>query len=1658
MRIAILLLLLWWNTSALAQFSFSNRTNLLANQGVRSGAPMAVVDMNGDGLDDIVRLDDTEDLVIDYQTGSNMAFSGYSYGPTFGSQWSICVADVDGNGYNDILTGGAYNGLKLLKANATGTDYTLEVINILPIFLQGSNFADINNDGNIDIFACHDDGVSQAYRNNGSGGFTYDPEMIDPVSTVPSDNSGNYGSIWTDYDNDGDLDLYISKCRLGVSNPMDGRRLNLLFENDGNGNYTDVAAAAGLQPMGQSWATDFADIDNDGDLDAFVINHDILSGLYENNGFGIFTNITAQSGLTADLLTAGPGIQVKFADFDNDTYVDLLITSTGPSHRLFRNNGNTTFTNLTATIPTLGNRIHSVATGDLNNDGFVDLIAGFGDGYNGTTFTNDQLYMNNGNGSNNYLKVALQGNVSNSNGIGARLELYGIWGQQIREVRSGESYGIMTSLTQHFGIGDFGFIDSLVVRWPSGVVDKVVNPTVNQTLTLVEGTNCIPFLGISAEVDELTVSFMDETAIGAYEWLWDFGDGETSTEQNPTHVYAEANNYQVCLTVTGFCGDGQICQSFNVNCFPPQSVFGASTDGLTVNFTDISLFDPTEWFWTFGDATSSNEENPVHTFAEEGSYFVCLQASNNCGTSQFCDVITVGCTGTEADFEFSSEELSVEFTDLSTGGANTWAWDFGDGSSSTEQNPMHTFPEAGAYTVCLEIQSSCGQETTCETVNVSCPLPVAGFEFANQQLSVAFASDVSDDVTEYDWDFGDGGNSTEADPLYDYSEPGNYIVCLDATSNCGTTTVCQQVSVVCAAPQAAFIHMDDELVISFTDASGNQPEEWFWTFGDGSTSSVQNPQYEYEQPGNYEVCLEVTSVCGQNQVCEMITVNCTNPQAGFSSETNDLMVTLQDMSSNDPEQWLWTFGDGNSSTQQNPAYTYETPGDYLVCLTAFNACGSNQLCETVNVSCTGPVAAFDVMINQLNLNLDDSSANNPESWLWTFGDGSSSTAQNPIYTYELPGSYTVCLEVTSVCGTDQVCETVEVSCIAPNAAFEATANELAVNFTDQSSSGPTQWIWTFGDGTSVMEQNPQHTYDAPGTYEVCLTVSSVCGSNISCTNVTVTCLTPQAAFTYGAEELLLSFTDNSTNEPTDWLWTFGDGNSSTESNPVYAYETPGIYEVCLEAGSVCGTTQTCQVIEVSCAAPVAAFSYEASDLVYTFTDNSTNDPDTWLWDFGNGMTSTEANPSVEYETPGLYEICLTASSICGANQTCEMVEVNCAAPLAGFSFVADQLNLTFQDESENEPTEWLWTFGDGAFATVQQPNHVYQEPGVYEVCLEASSICGSSQTCQNVAVTCAAPQANFDTQADELSVDFLDISSNNPTEWLWDFGDGTISTEQNPSHVYDVPGVYVVCLIVNSVCGNTQRCESLTVSCAPPAAEFLFEANNLSIVFTDNSTNNPGEWSWNFGDGTTSTEQNPAHDYAEVGVYQVCLTVTSLCGSTTTCQELDVSCAAPEAAFSVSSNGLSQIFIDASTNNPTSWFWDFGDGSTSTDQTPIHSYETASNYTVCLTASSMCGADTTCQIINVVTDLDEEQKQEPELTLSPNPTGDWLQLELKNAAEGEAQLYIWSAAGHRLANYSWQLLGTENSRRLNVKELPAGLYVLQLETSAGTAVRRFVKE
>jgi len=419
-----------------------------------------VVDMNGDYLDDIVSVVSPTQIVISYQqTGGGFTSTSYTVPTTsITPSWSIAAGDYDNNGYNDLVYGSG-SGIAFLKANSDGTAYTSDRKS-QSFLVQRTNFIDINNDGKLDAFICDDNAPNRYYLNDGTNMNHHQGGLGD----FPS--GGNYGSIWIDYDNDGDMDLYIAKCSGGGSGP--GGNIDELHRNNGNGTFTNVALTANMANPTQTWSAAWGDFNNDGWMDAVVGINSVSNGLskvMKNNGDGTFADKSAGSGY--DTTNALSREYVAY-DFDNDGFLDVL----GASNTIMFGNGDFTF------VPNANPYnidYYDRPIGDLNNDGFLDI-------QNGNT-----ILMNDGN-TNKWLKVTLKGIQSNRNGIGARVEIYGAWGKQIRDIQSGTGFGNMNTLNAHFGIGQATAITKVVVKWPSGVVDVINNVTPNTTLNVIEGS------------------------------------------------------------------------------------------------------------------------------------------------------------------------------------------------------------------------------------------------------------------------------------------------------------------------------------------------------------------------------------------------------------------------------------------------------------------------------------------------------------------------------------------------------------------------------------------------------------------------------------------------------------------------------------------------------------------------------------------------------------------------------------------------------------------------------------------------------------------------------------------------------------------------------------------------------------------------------------------------------------------------------------------------------------------------------------------------------------------------------------------------------------------------------------------------------------------
>ena len=465
---------------AQAQVLFTNRNDLLSEKDLHSAVPVAIADMNGDGLDDIVALNVGTQLFVQYQTPDPARpFVRYEVptGVDNAEQNDIIVADFNNDGANDIFTVGSYDRVKIFYSIPNTFQFNLTYLVVTPFFSQGASAGDFNGDGWVDVVILNDNGENYTLINDGAGNLAVE-HLFDFVTIPVSDNSGNYGSLYTDFDMDGDLDFYIAKCRQGVSNPNDPRRIDALFVNDGQNQYIQDAASYGLADGNQTWTADFGDFDNDGDLDLFKTQHDVLCQLFENIDNDTFIDITPQSGLNI----GGVPLQGMFRDFDNDGWQDILVS--GDRVDFWHNNGDGTFSKQEP----FGTSIFGTfAFGDLNDDGFTDVYASTVIPFNNPDILKeDMLFLGVKNG-NHFLSLQLIDSSLNTSAIGAMALLYGNLGTQVREVRAGEQYGVSNSHTMIFGLGDESNYDSLVIRWPDGTRETYLNLEVDETWTLRKG-------------------------------------------------------------------------------------------------------------------------------------------------------------------------------------------------------------------------------------------------------------------------------------------------------------------------------------------------------------------------------------------------------------------------------------------------------------------------------------------------------------------------------------------------------------------------------------------------------------------------------------------------------------------------------------------------------------------------------------------------------------------------------------------------------------------------------------------------------------------------------------------------------------------------------------------------------------------------------------------------------------------------------------------------------------------------------------------------------------------------------------------------------------------------------------------------------------------
>jgi PKD repeat protein len=655
-------------------------------------------------------------------------------------------------------------------------------------------------------------------------------------------------------------------------------------------------------------------------------------------------------------------------------------------------------------------------------------------------------------------------------------------------------------------------------------------------------------------------------------------------------------------------------------------------------------------------------------------------------------------------------------------------------------------------------------------------------------------------------------------------------------------------------------------------------------------------------------------------------------------------------------------------------------------------------------------------------------------WSWNFGDGSAASDQRePTHTFPAAGGYDVTLTVTDNGGaTDAASARVQVTAPPPpppdnqppTAAFTASCDHLSCSFNSDGSSDSDgsirQYSWNFGDGNGSADRNPRHDYSTANTFDVTLTVTDDDGASGSVTHQVTTSLpdnkAPHAEFDVSCSDLTCSFQDRSSDDDgtiQSHNWDFGDGTGSNETNPSHTYATPGKRTVTLTVTDDRGGTATRQHDADPKAPPppnqppTAAFSFNCNTLACSFNSDGSSDPDgnivSWTWDFGDGGSSDQRNPSHSYSAGGNYTVTLTVRDDDGAADS-ETQQVSVAAPnqppVAAFTSSCADLTCSFNSSGSGDPdgtiTSRSWNFGDGGSSSDGNPSHSYGSAATYNVTLTVTDNRGASSSVTHQVSPTAPnqnPTAAFNSSCTDLNCAFDSSASSDPdgsiTSRSWDFGDGGSATSVTPNHSYVSAGNYDVRLTVTDNRGGTNSVTHQVTATAPnqpPTAAFTAPActTGQSCQFTSSSTDRDGQvvaWTWDFDDGGGgSSAENPQHTYGASGNFNVKLRVRDNDGAQSSQVQHGVSVTDPPPPpnsppvariGSIVCTATHCDYTDASTDpngNSTidSYAWLFGDGEGSSAKNPSHDYAAAKDYTVTLTVTDDHGAsDATSQTITV---------------------------------------------------------------------------------------------
>ncbi|MCW3114125.1 MAG: hypothetical protein JWR18_2521, partial [Segetibacter sp.] len=1032
-------------------------------------------------------------------------------------------------------------------------------------------------------------------------------------------------------------------------------------------------------------------------------------------------------------------------------------------------------------------------------------------------------------------------------------------------------------------------------------------------------------------------------------------------------------------------------------------------------FTNLSTGNIVKYFWDFGNGNTSTIQSPGTIYFDPGSYTVKLVVEDATGRKDSMVKRNFIIVNKIPDVDFTSSSNSgcvpftVKFTDKSGGGSGTirnWEWDFGDGTTSTEQSPSHTFSAGGDYSITLKASDDIGCseiESKSSLIHVI-QFPKASFVASTEKkcfppTGVTFTNTSSGEaITLSHWDFGDGATSSSTNASHVYTNAGTYRVKLTITNQNGCVDFITK-TIVIEAATTTFTFPDRICLGSntlFVNTSSPTPVSVLWDFGDKTTSTALSPTKRFATAGTFIVKLVNDFGTCKDSITKSITV-LPKPTANFSfvapPATCKLPVNVAFTSqSSGAAAYVWDFGDNTSSTITNPTHSYTSYGNYGTKLVVrdvngcadsitrpsvvsivrarvdginglpFKGCAPRQQTFTARVTSPEPVVAY----------------------LWDLGDGATSTSASPTHLYANEGNYTISLNITTTNGcTDNFVLPAGISITTrPKAAFSGAPRVACaadtIQFTDLSIGTIDSRKWDFGDRVTSTSTNSSHRYSDTGFFTVKLIVGNASCFDTASIKDYIYINPPAAKFTTEKDctsPLQRKFVNKSVLAQTS-KWTFGDGGESTEANPVHTYSSPGTYIVHLHvtnSGCYDDFTDTIKIVnEIADFTSKQEGPCKNNTTEFKVTNINPQNISRFTWDFGDGsaiLTTTFSILNYNYPKAGTFTPVLTVIDIVGCTrQISHPGSITVYGPKANFENpTGNCLNreITFKDlslPSDNHPiSSWTFNYGDGKIDTTTSPifAHSYSIPKKYNLSLIVKDSYGCTDTLsKSNAITITNTKAAFSLSdsifCNNTNINFINQSTGNNLSYVWSFGDGTTAVKDSPSHIFPSEGVYSVSLVVKDTSGCVDSINRVNVvTIADTHASFSVNDSVIScppaqINFKNNSTFFASV-KWNFDDGNFSSLASPLHYFLAARTYRVKMIVYGH-GSCADSTVKDIIVKGPSGSFNYNPifkcAPVTVNFTQDASDYNKSFTWDFGDGTTTTspESTVSHVYNEPGKY------------------------------------------------------------------------------------------------------------------